>query len=252
MLPQPFFLFVFSFMSQCIIDPVRAKGKPSLPLTGILAVNPTDATGFGVVAKYFGLNPHALFNAKLLSNDVFFLAGPAVGAPMAAICLEKLIVLGARRIVVYGWCGSLSPRLTAGALFVPTAGVSEEGTSSHYQDGGKRWHDEAFRMQLVDALAREGYPATQGKIWTTDAVYRETREKVERYSGQGVLAVDMEYTALNAVAAFRGVSLAAVMLVSDELYHRQWAPRFQRKQFRTASKRMLDRLCTLMHTGKLS
>ena len=239
-------------MSQCIIDPVRANGEPILPMTGILAVNPADASGFCGLAKRFGLNAHALFNAKLLSNDVFFLAGPAVGAPMAAICLEKLIALGTRRIVVYGWCGSLSPRLAAGALFVPNAGVSEEGTSSHYQDGGEGRHDEAFRMQLVDAFAREGCPTTQGRIWTTDAVYRETREKVERYGGQGVLAVDMEYTALSAVAAFRGVSLAAVMLVSDELYHRQWAPRFHRKQFRTASKRILDRLCTLLHTGKLS
>ncbi len=238
-------------MSQCIIEPHRARNDPNLPLIGILAVNPTDAAGFGGLTKRFGLRAHALFNANLLYNEGFFLAGPAVGAPMAAICLEKLIALGARRIVVYGWCGSLSPQLAAGELFIPTGGVSEEGTSGHYQ-GGTGWRDDAFRMRLVDALAREGCSATLGTIWTTDAVYRETREKIARYGEQKVLAVDMEYTALCAVAAFRGVSLAAAMLVSDELYHGQWAPRLQRKQFRAASKRMLERLCTLLCTGGLS
>ena len=119
MLPQPFFIAILCTMSTCIINPLRSKGDPSLPLNGILAVNPSDSSGFAALARQYGLEQHFLFNAQLYSNAAFFLAGPAVGAPMAAICLEKLIALGARRIVVYSWCGSLHPSLGAGELFIP-------------------------------------------------------------------------------------------------------------------------------------
>jgi uridine phosphorylase len=238
-------------MSTCIINPLKSKGEPSLPGTGILAVNPSDSSCFTGLAGQYGLKKHAFFNAQLYSNSTFFLAGPAVGAPMAVICLEKLIALGAARIVVYGWCGALNPSLAAGELFVPTGGLSEEGTSVHYQSPIP-WSSDFLHLQLVDALTREGYQPKQGPIWTTDAVYRETREKVERYSDQGILAVDMEYTALCSVAAFRRVNLAAVMLVSDELFHREWTPRFQHKKFRSESRRVLEKLCAILPTSESS
>jgi uridine phosphorylase len=238
-------------MSICLVNPARSKGDPQLPPVGILAVNPADNSCFQSFAHQYGLKRHVLFHSQLYSNDTFFLAGPAVGAPMAAICLEKLIALGARRIVVYGWCGSLHPSLRSGDLFIPTGGVSEEGTSVHYQSG-PACDDDSLRRALFDALTREGCLPKQGRIWTTDAVYRETREKVERYRAQGILAVDMEFTALRSVAAFRGVSLAAVMLVSDELFHEEWTPRFQYKKFRTDSRRVLAKLCAVIHAEEAS
>lgn len=221
-----------------------------MPRLGILAVNPADGTGFADLAGRFGLRPQHLFHAQLHRNERFFIAGPAVGAPMAALCLEKLIALGARRIVVYGWCGSLHSSLRIGNLFVPTWGLSEEGTSPHYQTEDI-FEEDDLRQRLVEALSVTDHSFTVGPIWTTDAVYRETRTKVERYSAKGIMAVDMEYTALRAVAAFRRVCLAAVMLVSDELFHCQWAPSMQHKRFRTASRQVLGQLCHLLHCGAI-
>jgi len=54
------------------------------------------------------------------------------------------------------------------------------------------------------------------------------------------------------VAAFRGVSLAAVMLVSDELFHEEWTPRFQYKKFRTDSRQVLAKLCAVIHAEEAS
>lgn len=251
-MPRPFFI-AMCIMSDCIINPTRSKGDPELPATGILAVNPADSSCFSSLARRHGLARHAFFHAHLYGNDTFFLAGPAVGAPLAAICLEKLIVLGARRILVYGWCGSLHPSLVAGDLFIPTGGLSEEGTSNHYP-GVAGNDDGALRLRLIDALTgTDGFDRPkQGRIWTTDAVYRETREKVARYGAQGMLAVDMEYTALRAVAAFRHVSLDAVMLVSDELFHRDWSPRMHLKRFRSRSRRVLECLCALIQQGEIT
>lgn len=232
-------------MTDCIINPRRARGEPQLPPIGILAVNPSDRSFFAELAKRYDLQRHHLFNADLYAGASLFLAGPAVGAPMATICLEKIIALGATQIILYGWCGSLTPRLKCGDLFLPTGVLSEEGTSGHYQHSDDLLND-SLRVALLEALTTMGYTPQQGPIWTTDAVYRETREKVQRYGSEGIMAVDMEYAALRAVAAFRRVDFAAVMLISDELFHQEWAPQFVRKSFRTDSKKMLDRLCALI------
>lgn len=216
-----------------------------MPPVGILAVNPSDSSCFVELAKRHGLQKHALFNSHLYSGKSFFLAGPAVGAPMAAICLEKIIAMGATQIILYGWCGALTPSLSIGDLFMPISSLSEEGTSVHYQHIAAEG-DDSLHISLLDVLTTNVISPKQGSIWTTDAVYRETRDKIAKYASQGIVAVDMEYAALKAVAGFRHVKFAAVMLVSDELYHQEWSPRFVQKSFRSDSKIILDRLCTLI------
>ena len=237
-------------MTTCVINPQRNNGDPQLPPVGILAVNPSDSSCFVELAKKYGLQKHFLFNSNLYSGKSLFLAGPAVGAPMAAICLEKIIAMGASQIILYGWCGSLTPSLRIGDLFMPTSSLSEEGTSVHYQNADVEG-DDSLHISLFDVLKTNAISPKQGTIWTTDAVYRETRDKVANYASQGIMAVDMEYAALKAVAGFRHVHLAAVMLVSDELYHQEWSPRFVQKSFRSDSKRILDRLCALIHLSEV-
>ena len=166
---------------------------------------------------------------------------------MAAICLEKLIALGATRILLYGWCGSLTPALRVGDVFVPSSAFSEEGTSSHYQTQATRLDDSLTEIVLETLIAWDLAPK-RGCIWTTDAVYRETHEKIIRYRAEGVVAIDMEYAALQAVARFRGVSLAAVLLVSDELSAAEWKPRYRDKKFRARSHNLLEKLCDFIHT----
>jgi len=171
-----------------------------------------------------------------------FWAGPAVGSPMAVICLEKLIALGASRIIVCGWCGSLCPALGVGELVLPTWAISEEGTSVHYPLAGRSESSLRLRKELKVFFADRGKELREGPIWTTDALYRETREKVVRYGEKGILAVDMEYSALMQVAAFRRVELAAVLMVSDLLWQESWQPAFQSKEFRNRSQGLVAEL----------
>ncbi len=48
-----------------------------------------------------------------------------------------------------------------------------------------------------------------------------------RHAADGVLAVDMETSALMAVAAFRKLRWAGLMVVSDELWGEAWRPGFR-------------------------
>jgi uridine phosphorylase len=241
-------------MTTCILNPERGKGDPALPATGILAVNPSDAQLLAAYAQQYELKRSFLFNSTLYSSDSMFLAGPAVGAPMAVMCLEKLIVLGAKRIVVYGWCGSLQENLRAMDILVPTTGVSEEGTSGHYLiNSGSAGivSSKPLRSQVSALLEDADYDYKQGPLWTMDAPYRETEQKVADYSAQCIYGVDMEYCGLCAAAAFRGVELAAVMLVSDELTRKPWKPEYGYTTFKKRSRDLLTLLCDGVRSGAL-
>ena len=232
-------------METCILNPEQGKADPRLPATGILAVNPSDSQCLAQYADRTGLKRSFLFNSTLYCSDALFMAGPAVGAPMAVLCLEKIIALGAKRIIIYGWCGSLQEKLHAMDILIPTSGLSEEGTSRHYQADRscKITASTALRNKLCRQLKNKHIKFQQGPLWTTDAPYRETINKVTDYAAQGIYGVDMEYAALCTVASFRKVQLAAVMLVSDELRQSPWKPHYSFKVFKKRSQELLTLLC---------
>lgn len=225
-------------MSEVVVQLSRGKNEPQLPACGLLLLNPSEARQAAEIVGKEGWTRHFLFHSNLYCAQApppLFWAGPAVGAPMAVICLEKLIALGARRIIVCGLCGSLQPDLGVGELVLPTWAISEEGTSGHYPVAGRSEASPRLRKSLRDFFSGTGKELREGPIWTTDALYRETREKVVRYGQEGIPAVDMECSALIQVAAFRQVELAAVLMVSDLLWPDPWQPAFQSKDFRNRS-----------------
>jgi uridine phosphorylase len=55
----------------------------------------------------------------------------------------------------------------------------------------------------------------RGRVWTTDAPYRETAEQLGFWADQGVLAVEMQAASLFAFARARNAQVAIVALVSN-------------------------------------
>jgi uridine phosphorylase len=229
-----------------IINPKRERGEPQLPDTGLFCINPGDSQFLAKLASARKSSRHFLFNSNLQvipageRTKEIFIAGPAVGAPMAVMALEKLIALGAKQIIVCGWCGSLSPTLQIGDILLPDGGISEEGTSQHYPLDLPPTSNPVLLEKLRKGLGENGFPSMQGPIWTTDAVYRESRAKIKEYAKKSLLAVDMEYYALATVANYRKIELAAVFVVSDELWGDSWQPGFADKTFRKKTKRVLE------------
>jgi uridine phosphorylase len=161
------------------------------------------------------------------------LAGPAPGAPYAVMILEKLIALGAQTVMALGWCGSLRAEAKIGDLIIPEAAYSEEGTSAHYPVGESESRPKAGLCRtLQHRLTAAGLTFQLGRVWTTDAIYRETKAKVLAYGSQGMLAVEMEMSALFTVARYRGVALAGLLVVSDELFTLAWRHGLRDEHFR--------------------
>jgi len=219
-------------LSEGIIRPVKGKRDPQLGPDAIMVMLPAELKHLVRKAKAeevpFSDTPlYKLYRTKKGPGPAITLAGPFMGAPHAVIALEKLIVLGARRILVLGWCGSLQPDLKIGNLIIPDRAISEEGTSQHYPlPYGAPRSDSRLNRMLEISLEQQGLTFTKGEIWTTDAIYRETPEKVRVFQKKGVLAVEMEISALLTVAAYRSVSLAGLLVVSDELFDLKWRPGF--------------------------
>lgn len=150
--------------------------------------------------------------------------------------MEELIACGARAFLGLRWAGNLQPAAPIGTLLIPTACRREEGTSPHYiPDEADLQPDPRLWMRLQEACQREGIPFRVGPLWTTDAPYREAIDRIERYRKEGVLGVDMETSAMFALGKFRGVAVATLLVVSDELWG-PWRPAFGRPELQRAEE----------------
>ena len=113
-----------------------------------------------------------------------------------------------------------------GRFLIPSAAVREEGTSFHYAPESEEIPMEPSSVQaMTKCLDTCGYPYVTGKVWTMDAIYRETADKIEKRRNQGCLAVEMECAAAIAVARFRGVKFAQFLYGADNLDSDIWEPR---------------------------
>jgi len=79
------------------------------------------------------------------------------------------------------------------------------------------------RADVVEALLQEvrgiGLPVARGRVWTTDAPYRETLEQVDHHAEAGALAVEVQAASLFAFAAARGVPVGVIAHVTNAIGH---------------------------------
>jgi uridine phosphorylase len=156
---------------------------------------------------------------------------PGVGAPAAAGSLEDIIALGARKIIGCGGAGIVKQGLDVGHIIVPTGAVRDEGTSHHYQPVEVAVVPHPLAVDAIDAeLSDAGVPHDKGLTWTTDAIFRETPEKVARRREQGCISVEMEASAMFAVAMFRGAVYGQLLYAGDDVSAQTWDHRHWEKQ----------------------
>ncbi|MCJ7490064.1 MAG: nucleoside phosphorylase [Thermoplasmata archaeon] len=150
------------------------------------------------------------------------------GAPASGMLMEELIASGAKRILMLGLAGSISPKVRMGDLVLPTWAVREEGLSYHYL---RPEIEPKPSGRLTSSLRRclRDVPFHEGGVWTTDAIFREVPSKVRRYAERGALAVEMECSALMSIAMYRKVEFAALLTITDEVFRKDWRPGFDKK-----------------------
>ncbi len=140
-----------------------------------------------------------------------------MGAPSAAIVCEELSRLGAKGFVRIGTCGALSPAVSLGDTIVATAACPFDGVSRGlFAGGGFVPTADFFLVRRAVSYCEElGIPFHCGPVGTMDLFYDPRQELVERLRAFGVLALEMEASAILTVAAQRGLRAACVLAVSD-------------------------------------
>lgn len=149
-----------------------------------------------------------------------------VGEPLCVGQYEDVIAMGSRRLILLGNCGVLDKAIEDCGIIIPTEAIRDEGTSYHYAPAAdtivvNRKYRDLFREVLKEC----GYPFVEGITWTTDACYRETREKVNRRRAQGAVCVEMECAGMQALCDFRGTDFFQFFYAGDNLDHSSWDPR---------------------------
>lgn len=172
-----------------------------------------------------------------------------IGGPGAASQMEELYVMGCRRFLACGSCGVLREDLAAGHLIVPSAAVRDEGTSYHYMEPSREVElDKAAVACIEEVLSEAGVPFLTAKTWTTDAVYRETRARVDRRKREGCVTVEMECASWAAVARYLGAGFGQILYAGDTLGGEEWDGRdfFTLDNVREQVLRLALRACLKM------
>lgn len=147
-----------------------------------------------------------------------------IGGAATAALMEEALALGAKKFLLYGACGVLDAELAAGRFIIPTAAYRDEGASYHYLPASD-YVEIPTAQRLGEIFDELGLPYVKGRVWTTDALYRETRNNMEKRKADGCIAVDMECASAMAVAQFRGVPVYQFIYAEDCLDGDAWDAR---------------------------
>ena len=164
-----------------------------------------------------------IFEFRNAKNDKIAVLHGFGGGPYAAGQLEKLIALGCKKYIVCGGCGVLFEKSDLGEVLIPTSAVRDEGTSYHYIKPSREINiNHQVEMSIVNYLQKKHINYRRVKTWTTDAIYRETKNKIKLRKEEGCDVVEMECASYYAVAQYHNVLLGLVLYAGDDLSGRTW------------------------------
>lgn len=153
-----------------------------------------------------------LYNGEKVA---FYLSG--IGSAIASdFCYEAHWLTGATKFVMFGSCGSLDKEATCGKFVIPTESYRGEGCSYYYAPPS-----DYLPIKNADKLSeifdKIKIPYIKGRVWTTDAMLRETVGLLQKRKQEGCLAVEMELAGVEAVCSFYGLELYDFLEAGDVL-----------------------------------
>lgn len=149
-----------------------------------------------------------------------------VGAPACTVGYEEITVMGVEKLIMFGTCGVLDRNIEDLAIIIPNAAIRDEGTSYHYMKASDEVSvNGKYKKEFIEILNKNNISYVEGKVWTIDAPYRETRDKVLKRKEQGCVCVDMECSAMSAVAQFRNKDFFQFFYAADNLDSSKWDQR---------------------------
>lgn len=170
-----------------------------------------------------GENPFTVY--KFVDKDILILHGQ-VGCPACAGNLDLLSALGINKVMFCGGGGVLDKDIKVGQILVVEGAIRDEGFSYHYIEPSRYIYvDTKVNDKIIKYLSDNQVPYIKGLVWTTDAIFRETKDKVALRKAEGAKIVEMEQAGCIAVAKFRGFDYGALIYGGDDVSSDIWDDR---------------------------
>ena len=216
-------LLEFDTEQTAVIDPTHEKIDLKLPKKCVFAFLGEYISEYASKAEAVKVSEflsttkrYPIYVLKYKGEEITLCEAP-VGSAASAQILDWLIAYGVREIISAGSCGALEP-MAEGEFLVPYKALRDEGTSYHYAPPSRFMETgESARVAIKASITDHGMKYREVITWSTDGFFRETKEKVAYRKSEGCSVVEMECSALAAVAAFRGATWGMILYTADSL-----------------------------------
>ena len=153
-----------------------------------------------------------------------FMAG--ISGPWISNDIEDLNVNGVDTFIIFGNCGVLDKTIEDCSIIIPNRAYRDEGTSYHYLPDSEYINlDNKYTNLFKNILKEYKFDYKEGATWTTDAFYRETKEKIQMFQGKGAVCVEMEGASIAAVCKYKNLDYFTFYYAGDNLDSVEWEER---------------------------
>lgn len=162
---------------------------------------------------------------RFVDTDVLITLG-YVGCPACAGNLDLFHAMGVTKVMFCGGGGVLDKNIEVGQILVVDGAIRDEGFSYHYIEPSRYIYTKPeVTEKIVQYLENNSISYLRGLTWTTDAMFRETEERIALRKSEGAKIVEMEQAGCIAVAQFRGFDYGALIYGGDDVSQEEWSNR---------------------------
>lgn len=149
-----------------------------------------------------------------------------IGCPACAGNLDLFHAMGISKAMFCGGGGVLDEEIRVGQILVVQGAIRDEGFSYQYVKPSRTIDANPDTVSAICRyLEEQEVSHLCGLTWTTDAIFRETPERIRRRKEEGAKIVEMEQSGCMAVAQSRGFSYGALIYSGDDLSGEEWSDR---------------------------
>ncbi len=171
-----------------------------------------------------GENPIKIYQFSDGSNTL--IVHGYVGCPACAANLDLFNAYGSKKVMFCGGGGVLDKNIEVGQLLLVDGAIRDEGFSYHYLPAGRIVDaNKVVNDKVAKYLDKHKINYLRGLVWTTDAIFRETKDKIATRKQEGAKIVEMEQAGCLAVAKVRGFDYAAIIYGGDDCAGETWDKR---------------------------
>jgi uridine phosphorylase len=138
-------------------------------------------------------------------------------SPDSAFVTEMLCVGGIETFIRLGSCGALRKDINVGDYILATGSVRGDGASRYYVDDDFFPKVSEGVTSSMEKVFSQAGTVHKGSVWTTDALFKETKDIVNSYIKKGAIAVDMVTSPFLTVTNLYKKKCAAILAVSDNI-----------------------------------